>query len=83
MIIGREGKGQGKTPLFSSQIFEEADDVTHMYNVHNSTSLFRNKMFLVNLILMGNDSKFAMFMEKENPSSFFSFSFRATFIFPL
>ena len=30
MIIGREGKGQGKTPLFSSQIFEEAGDITHI-----------------------------------------------------
>ena len=30
-----------------------------------------------------NASKFAMFMEKENPCSFFRFSFRATFIIPL
>ena len=27
--------------------------------------------------------KFAMFMEKENPRSFFRYLFRATFIFPL
>ena len=50
MIIGREGKGQGKTPLFSSQIFEEAGDITHMYNVH-STSLFR---FLISSHLISN-----------------------------
>ena len=46
-------------------------------------SLFRNKEFLVNLKTERNASKFAMFMEKENPCSFFRFSFRATFIFPL
>ena len=48
-----------------------------------SISLFRNKGFLVNLKTERNASKFAMFMEKENPHSFFRFSFRATFIFPL
>ena len=46
-------------------------------------SLFRNKEFLVNLKTERYASKFAMFMEKENPRSFFRFSFRATFIFPL
>ena len=30
-----------------------------------------------------NASKFSIFMEKENPHSFFRFSFKATFIFPL
>ena len=38
---------------------------------------------MVNLKTERNASKFAMFMEKENPHSFFRFSFRATFIFPL
>ena len=46
-------------------------------------TLFRKKRFLVNLKTERNASKFAMFMEKENPRSFFRFSFRATFIFPL
>ena len=46
-------------------------------------SLFRNKGFLVNLKTKKNASKFAMFMKKENPCSFFHFSFTATFIFPL
>ena len=46
-------------------------------------ALFRNKGFLVKLKTERNDSKFAMFMEKENPRSFFRFSFRATFTFPL
>ena len=50
---------------------------------NNSGALFRNKGFLVNLKTKRNASKFAMFMEKENPYSFFRFSFRATFIFPL
>ena len=45
--------------------------------------LFRKKRFLVNLKTKTNASKFAMFMEKENPHSFFRFSFRATFSFPL
>ena len=45
--------------------------------------LFRKKRFLVNLKTERNASKFGMFMEKENPRSFFPFSFRATFIFPL
>ena len=36
-------------------------------------TLFRNKRFLINLILERNASKFARFMEKENPCSFFSF----------
>ena len=48
----------------------------------HSTSLFRNKEFLVNLKTERNASKFAMFMEKENTRIFFRFSFRATFIFP-
>ena len=43
-------------------------------------ALFRNKEFLVNLKTKRNASKFAIFMEKVNPCSF---SFRATFIFPL
>ena len=43
----------------------------------------QKKKFLVNLKTKTNASKFAMFMEKENPHSFFCFSFRATFIFPL
>ena len=34
---------------------------------------------MVNLILYRNASKFAMFMEKENPRSFIHFSFKATF----
>ena len=42
-------------------------------NVTISTSLFRNKGFLVNLKTKRNASKFAMFMEKENPCSFFVF----------
>ena len=48
-----------------------------------SNTLFKKKRFLVNLKTKRNASKFDMFMEKENPRSFFHFSFRATFIFPL
>ena len=46
-------------------------------------TLFRNKMFLINLILERNASKFAMFMEKENPCGFFSFFIYSNFHFPL
>ena len=53
------------------------------YALKISRSLIRNKGFLVNLKTERNASNFAMFMEKENPCSFFRFSFRATFIFPL
>ena len=37
----------------------------------------------LNFVTERNASKFAMFLEKENARSFFRFSFRATFIFPL
>ena len=47
------------------------------------STLLRNKRFLVNLILQRNASKFAMFMEKENPCSFFSFFIQSNFHFPL
>ena len=55
----------------------------HENGVLIDTTLFRNKRFLVNLITKRNALKFATFMEKENPRSFFCFSFRATFTFPL
>ena len=54
-----------------------------MYEVVTKCTLFRKKRFLVNLQTERNASKFAMFMEKENPHSFFHFSFKATFIFAL
>ena len=38
-----------------------------------SSTLFRKKRFLLNLKTERNASKFAMFMEKENPRSFFVF----------
>ena len=43
----------------------------------NST-LFRKKRFALNFLTKRNASKFAMFMEKENPCSFFHFSFQVT-----
>ena len=55
----------------------------HHHRKVSACPLFRKKRFLVNLKTERNASKFAMFMEKENPRSFFRFSFRATFIFPL
>ena len=56
---------------------------SHRFQFSPKISLFRNKGFLVNLKTQRNASKFAMFMEKENPRSFFRFSFRAFLSFPL
>ena len=61
----------------------EGQEIVQYYLLQSNNPLFRNKEFLVNLKTERNASKFAMFMEKENPCSFFRFSFRATFIFPL
>ena len=46
-------------------------------------TLFRKKRFEINFFVWQNASKFAIFIEKENPSSFFRFSFRAFLSFPL
>ena len=59
------------------------DDKYVLMHAFVVVALFRKKRFLVNLKTERNAAKFAMFMEKENPRSFFRFSFRATFIFPL
>ena len=45
----------------------------HENGVPIDPTLFRNKRFLVNLKTKRNASKFAIFMEKENPCSFFIF----------
>ena len=47
-------------------------------------SLFRNEMFMLDKMFEQNASKFAMFLEYENPcTSFFRFSFRAILFFLL
>ena len=46
-------------------------------------TLFRKKRFEINFFVRGNASKFAIFIEKENPRSFFRFSFRAFLSFTL
>ena len=46
-------------------------------------TLFRKKRFEINFFVQQNASKFAIFIEKENPRSFFRFSFRATLSFTL
>ena len=46
-------------------------------------TLFRKKRFEINFFVRRNASKFAISIEKENPCSFFRFSFRAFFSFPL
>ena len=45
--------------------------------------LFRKKRFEINFFVQRNALKVAIFIEKENPGSFFRFSFRATLSFPL
>ena len=46
-------------------------------------SLFRKKRFEINFFVWQNASKFAIFIEKENPHTFFRFSFRAFLNFTL
>ena len=43
----------------------------------------QNKCFALKFKFRRNASKFPIFIQNENPSNFFRFSFRATFIFPL
>ena len=57
--------------------------LTYAHNIHNTRvqvhmALFRKKMFEINFFVRQNVSKFAIFIEKENPPSFFRFSFLAT-----
>ena len=47
-----------------------------------SAAHVQNKCFALKFKFRRNPSKFPTFIYKENPSSFFHFSFRATFIFP-
>ena len=49
----------------------------------DKNTLFRKKRFEINFFVRQNASKFAIFIEKENPLSFFRFSFRATLSSPL
>ena len=53
----------------------------HLFSVH--VPLFINKRFALNEMFQRNTSKFAIFYVKENPCSFFHFSFRATLYFYL
>ena len=46
-------------------------------------SHLQNKQFALKFKFRRNASKFPIFIEKEKPSSFFRFAFRATFIFSL
>ena len=46
-------------------------------------TLFRKKRFTINFFVRQNASKFAIFIEKENPCSFFRFLFRAFLSFTL
>ena len=45
--------------------------------ITNAQSLFRNKKFMLDEMTQRNTSKFVIFLEYENPGSFFRFSFRA------
>ena len=51
--------------------------VVYFFNQMCLNSLFRKKRFEINFFVWQNASKFAIFIEKENPCSFFRFSFRA------
>ena len=51
--------------------------------IRPSYTLFRKMRFEINFFVRQNASKFAIFIEKENPHSFFRFSFRAFLSFTL
>ena len=55
--------------------------LTAFLSLSGKFTLFRKKSFELNLLLRQNASIFAIFIEKENPCSFFHFSFRATLLF--
>ena len=46
-------------------------------------TLFRKKRFEINFFVRQNASKFSIFIEKENPHSYFRFSYRAILSFTL
>ena len=64
--------------------YREIPKRSNLSNVraHNHT-LFRTKRFEINFFVRQNASKFAIFIEKENPRSFFRFSFSAFLNFTL
>ena len=49
---------------------------------HTDATLFRNKKFILNVMLKRNASKFAIFLEYENPCSFFIFHFVLLYFSP-
>ena len=55
----------------------------HIIAPQNQYTLFRKKRFEIDFFVQQKASKFAIFIEKENPHSFFRFSFRATLSFTL
>ena len=67
--------------MFESNITAVFKNCGQKYPTINS--LFRKKSFLLYLKTKRNASKFDMFVEKENPRSFFHFSFRAFLSFTL
>ena len=65
----------------SSKMFQKLYSMDKM--LQSSLTLFRKKRFEINFFVQQNASKFAIFIEKENPRSFFHFSFKATLSFTL
>ena len=61
-------------PTFEDSIVETRFFLLTMF----STTLFRNKRFMLDEMTYRNASNFAIFLEFENPHSFFLFSFHAT-----
>ena len=54
------------------------NDIQYDWEPGMYKELFRNKRFALNEMFQRNSSKFTIFYVKENPCSFFRFSFRAT-----
>ena len=90
IIIIRESITHGWLDELSSRHYYEArisrriDNLVKVrWSQRKHKSLFRKQRFEINFFVRQNASKFAIFIEKENPRSFFRFSFRAFLSFPL
>ena len=69
---------QSKNFIFKEELYVNAVIIPQHRQTH-----FKKERFALNFLTPQNASKFAIFMEKENPCSFFRFLFRATLSFTL
>ena len=72
-----------QTKRIGHMSFENKQPLEIFWSDLQNYALFRKKRFEINFFVRQNASKFAIFIEKENPRSFFRFSFRAFLSFTL